>query len=91
MMATIYQALENAGEQVVSELKAIEAAEPPPAREYFVSFAHQKLFLLLCGADPESFEGGDPDLADFVIENNQNIRDHYWSKGAEAGSEHPHG
>lgn len=89
MMATIYDALRNASEQAAEELKAIDIDEPPPAYEYFISLAQQKLFLLLCGADPETFEGGDPDVAAFVIKNGQNICDHYWAGNAKAVAEAP--
>lgn len=84
MMATIYEALRKAGEKASQELQSVEIDVPPPAHEYFVSLAQQKLFLLLCGADTETFEGGDPEIATYVILNGQNIRDHYWAGTTEA-------
>lgn len=83
MMATIYEAIAKASEQASQEMRAVEIDVPAPAREYFVSVAHQKLFLLLCGADTETFEGGDPEIANNIIQNGMNIRDHYWIRRSE--------
>ena len=87
MMSTIYGALRKASEQASRELQAIDIDVPPPAHEYFISLAHQKLFLLLCGADTETFEGGDPEIATYLIQNGQNIRDHYSVKQSETAPE----
>jgi hypothetical protein len=35
---------------------------------------------MLCGADPKTFEGGDPEIAGHIIRNAQNISEHYWKK-----------
>lgn len=82
MLAAIYRALRTASEQVADELKAIGAELPPPDHDYFVAIAQQKLFLMLCGADPETFEGGNPDIAAAVLQNGQNILEHYWSRAS---------
>jgi hypothetical protein len=37
----------------------------------------------MCGADPDTFQGGDPDIAYHVIRNSQNIAKHYWSADIE--------
>lgn len=78
MMATIYKAIEDATAEAAQELKSTGWKEAPPARDYFVSVAHQKLFVLLCGGDPETFEGGDPELAAHILKNRRNIVDHYF-------------
>ncbi|SMF58346.1 hypothetical protein SAMN02982989_0745 [Xaviernesmea oryzae] len=79
MLATIYQAIEDAGRQAAEELRSLGSEERPPAEEYFAAVAHQKLFVRLCGADPETFRGGNPDIAARIIQNAQNISDHYWT------------
>lgn len=33
----------------------------------------------MCGANPDTFKGGDPDMAYHVIRNSQGIASHYWS------------
>ena len=78
MLAKIYKALEDAGKHAAAELQSIGHQDEPPADGYFLAVAHQKLFLRLCGADPETFEGGDPKLAAFVLENGRKIAAHYW-------------
>ena len=44
---------------------------------------HQRMYCLMCGADPDTFEGGDPKIAYHVIRNSQNIAKHYWSANIE--------
>ncbi|MGH6763621.1 MAG: hypothetical protein ACRECW_18780 [Phyllobacterium sp.] len=86
MMAAIYKALEDASKQAAEETRSVGLEEKPPAYEYFVAVAHQKLFLLLCGADPETFAGGNPEIAASIIGNGQRIADHYWRIAATEGS-----
>ncbi|MCP2154294.1 hypothetical protein G6L97_04000 [Agrobacterium tumefaciens] len=80
MMATIHAALERASKQAAEELQAVGSEIQPPPHDYFAAVAHQQLFLLLCGANPDTFEGGDPEIAGHIIRNAQNISDHYWQK-----------
>jgi hypothetical protein len=80
MMAAIHKAIEDAGKQAAEELHAAGSLERPPARDYFAAVAHQKLFLSLCGADAETFAGGNPEIATHIIANCQNISAHYWVK-----------
>ncbi|WP_405048751.1 hypothetical protein [Rhizobium rhizogenes] len=60
MLATIYAAIEKARQQAADELSSVGSELTPPAYDYFAAVAHQKLFLLLCGADPETFRGRKP-------------------------------
>lgn len=78
MMATIHAALERAGKEVAEAFQTVDSDMQPPPRDYFTAVAHQQLFLQLCGADPQTFEGGDPEIAGHIIRNAQNISDHYW-------------
>jgi hypothetical protein len=78
MLAKIYKAIEEATAEAAEALTATEWERAPPAHDYFASVAHQKLFVLLCGADPETFRGGDPQLAAHILKNGQNIVDHYF-------------
>lgn len=79
MLATVYSALADARRRVVEELEAIGSQEAAPPAEYFAAVVHQKLFLRLCGADAETFEGGNPAIAAAILENGQKISDHYWA------------
>ena len=80
MLAAIYNALDDAVRQVAEGLENSEFRDSPPGRDYFTAVAHQKLFVLLCGGDPETFEGGDADIAAHIIDNARKISDHYWTK-----------
>lgn len=78
MMATILEAIEDAQDRAARELAGVGFKESPPARDYFMAVAHQKLFLRLCGADPDTMEGGNPEIATAIINNSRNISKHYW-------------
>ncbi|MGY5778656.1 hypothetical protein [Rhizobium sp. LEGMi135b] len=84
MLATIYKAIEDASKQAEAELQTVGWQNRPPAYEYFAAVAHQKLFLLLCGADPETMTGGNPGIAARIIDNGRKLSEHYWvNSGAE--------
>lgn len=57
--------------------------ETPPPFGYFVAGMHQKLYCILCGADPQTFAGGDPAMAIDVIRNSQNVAKRYWGADIE--------
>ncbi|MBN9216493.1 MAG: hypothetical protein J0I79_00925 [Mesorhizobium sp.] len=85
MMAAIQRAIDDAAAQAAEALRSSEFRDSPPSRDYLAAVAHQKLFALLCGADPETFVGGNPDIAASILENGRKISDHYWAKdGAQA-------
>ncbi len=74
------EAVERASKEVAKAFEAAGSDMQPPPRDYFAAVAHQQLFLLLCGADPQTFEGGDPEIAGHIIRNAQNITEHYWKR-----------
>ena len=51
---------------------------PATDRDYFTFAAQQVLFVRLCGGDPDSLEGGDPEIGNRLVRNYQHIIDHYW-------------
>ncbi|MGH7003028.1 MAG: hypothetical protein ACREIP_03690 [Alphaproteobacteria bacterium] len=81
MLVKVYKALEAATNQAAEELQAIGSRERPPAYDYFAATLHQNLFLRLCGADPETLEGGDPEIAAHILDNGRKISAHYWAGG----------
>jgi len=90
MLTAIYKAIEDASTQATDELRCSGSHETPPAYGYFAAVAHQKLFLLLCGADPETFMGGNPEIAAHILDNGRKISEHYWVKeGAEPTPDDP--
>lgn len=83
LAAAVSLALEEASRQAVDEMKAIGQEENAPPPQYFASVVHQRMYCLICGANPETFEGGDPAIAYHVIRNSQGIAKHYWSADIE--------
>ena len=79
----VASSLQAATAQAAAELKAMGEESSAPALEYFASVIHQRMYCLMCGADPDTFEGGDPKIAYHVIRNSQNIAKHHWSAGIE--------
>lgn len=79
LMAAVQKALEEATKQAADAWPATDLTESPPPFEYFAAVVHQKMFLLLCGADPETMTGGNPVMAGHLIRSEQKIVEHYWS------------
>lgn len=79
LAVSVSRALEEATRQAAEEMRALGQEDAAPAMQYFASVVHQRMYCLMCGADPDTFEGGDPDIAYHVIRNSQNIAKHYWS------------
>lgn len=83
MAAAVSRALEDAVKRAAEDMQAIGQEEAAPALQYFAAVVHQRMYCLMCGADPDTFEGGDPEIAYHVIRNSQNIARHYWSADIE--------
>lgn len=78
MLVKVFQAIDDAAAEAAAELVGAGSDMGPPPRDYFAAVAHQKLFVLLCGGDPETYAGGDPRLAARILDNGRNIANHYW-------------
>ncbi|TBZ20968.1 hypothetical protein [Rhizobium leguminosarum] len=76
-------ALDEAVKKAAENMRAIGQEESAPAMQCFESVIHQRMYCLMCGADPDTLEGGNPDIAYHVIRNSQNIARHYWSADIE--------
>lgn len=79
LAAAVSCALEEAIRRALEEMRAIGEEDAAPALQYFAAVVHQRMYCLMCGADPDTFEGGNPEIAYHVIRNSQNIAKHYWS------------
>ena len=79
VMAAVQKALEEATKQVADAWPVTDPTESPPPFEYFAAVVHQKMFLLLCGADLDTMTGGNPVMAGHLIRNEQKIVEHFWS------------
>lgn len=78
MTHTVLKALEAATTQAAEEMQRVGSSENAPPYEYFAAVLHQHMYCVMCGANPDTFEGGDPRIAIDVIRNSQNIAKHYW-------------
>ncbi|MGR9079891.1 hypothetical protein [Rhizobium leguminosarum] len=83
LAAAVSCALEDATKQAAEDMRAIGQEDAVPAMQYFAAVVHQRMYCLMCGADPDTFEGGNPEMAYHVIRNSQNIAKHYWSADVE--------
>ncbi len=79
----VVSALEHAQKVAAEGFAASGLDGTPPAYGYFVFGMYQKLYCVLCGADPKTFAGGDPGMAIHVIRNSQNIAKRYWEADIE--------
>ena len=85
LLQTVHAAVAEATERVREQLLAagldLSLGLQAPPQDYYRTVVHQKMYLALCGADPDSFEGGDTRKAIAIIRNEQSIAKTYW--GAE--------
>ncbi|NLR99978.1 hypothetical protein HGP17_24405 [Rhizobium sp. P38BS-XIX] len=78
MLETIEQAISDAAAEVANKIRSAGLEFEPTDRDYFAFTAQQSLFVRLCGGDPHTFEGGDPEIGDRILRNGRHIIDHYW-------------
>jgi hypothetical protein len=83
LITAVFKALQEATDQAAAEVQSIGSAERPPSFEYFAAVVHHHMYCVMCGANPETMEGGDPRIAIGVIRNSQNIAKHYWGADIE--------
>ena len=81
LLQKVYEALKESEDMATAALQAVGMEAVPSLHGYFAATVHQKLYCVLCGADPETFAGGNPKTAVAVIRNAQQIAKHHW--GAE--------
>lgn len=81
LVEKVFAALKESEETTSDALRADGMEDIPPLHKVFTAAVHQKLYCMLCGADPETYSGGSAKIAIAVIRNGQQIAKHYW--GAE--------
>jgi hypothetical protein len=77
MVEKVMAALMDADQVAIAGFHENTLEATPPPLEDFAAVLHQKMFSIMCGADPQTMEGGDPNIAIAVIRNSQNIARHY--------------
>ncbi|TQN60516.1 hypothetical protein FLX27_15835 [Agrobacterium tumefaciens] len=83
LAAAVSSALEEATKRALEDMRAVGQEDAAPALQYFAAVVHQRMYCIMCGADPDTFAGGDPAIAYHVIRNAQNFARHYWSADIE--------
>lgn len=83
LAAAVSRALQEVTKQAAEDMQAAGQGDVAPSLQYFASVIHQRMYCLMCGANPDTLEGGDPDIAYHVIRNSQAIARQYWSADIE--------
>ena len=78
MLEAIYSAIDHAAAEMADKVQTAGLDIPATDRDYFTFAAQQVLLVRLCGGDPDSLEGGDPEIGNRLVRNYQHIIDHYW-------------
>jgi len=60
LAAAVSLALEEAVKKAAEAMRPIGQEESAPAMQYFASVIHQRMYCLMCGADPDTLEGAIP-------------------------------
>ena len=82
MLDKAYKAIDDATADVADRFREAGLEFEPTSKDYFTFSTQQVLFVRLCGGDPETLEGGDPEIGAKIVRNGQHIIDHYWRKGS---------
>lgn len=78
MLDKVYKAIEDASAEVADKFREAGLEFEPTSADYFTFATQQVLFVRLCGGDPDTLEGGDPEIGERIVRNGQHIIDHYW-------------
>lgn len=78
MLDTVFKAISDAAAEVENGIKEAGLDFEPTHRDYFTFTVQQAAFVRLCGGDPETLQGGDPEVGDRIVGNGRHIIDHYW-------------
>jgi hypothetical protein len=81
MLETVFKAIDEAAAKVAGRLQEEGLEFEPTSKDYFLFTVQQVAFIRLCGGDPDSMQGGDPELGQRIVNNGQHIIDHYWRSG----------
>lgn len=87
MLDKVFKAIDDAAAEVANGFKAAGLEFEPTSRDYFMFTVQQVAFVRLCGGDPDTLQGGDPEIGQRIVANGQHIIDHYWRGTAPGQSE----
>ncbi|MFD1330311.1 hypothetical protein [Mycoplana ramosa] len=78
MLDKVFNAIDDAAAEVADGFAKAGLEFEPTSRDYFTFATQQVLFVRLCGGDPDTLKGGDPEVGQRIVNNGQHIIDHYW-------------
>lgn len=78
MLDTVFKAISDAAAEVENGIRDARLDFEPTHQDYFIFTVQQVAFVRLCGGDPETLRGGDPELGERILGNGRHIIDSYW-------------
>jgi hypothetical protein len=80
MLDKVFKAIDDAATEVADAFAKEGLEFEPTSRDYFTFATQQVLFVHLCGGNPDTLEGGNPEIGQRIVNNGQHIIDHYWRR-----------
>ncbi|CUX55128.1 hypothetical protein GGE43_003965 [Agrobacterium tumefaciens] len=78
MLEKVSRAISDAVIEVATNVRDAGLSFEPTSEGYFMFAVQQATFVRLCGGDPDTLRGGNPEVGDHVVQNCRNIIDAYW-------------
>lgn len=78
MLEKVSRAISDATTEVATNVRDAGLGLEPTSEGYFMFAVQQATFVRLCGGNPDTLRGGNPEVGDHVIRNCRNIIDTYW-------------
>ncbi|ANM13300.1 MULTISPECIES: hypothetical protein [unclassified Rhizobium] len=78
MLEKVARAISDATTEVATNVRDAGLGFEPTSEGYFMFAVQQATFVRLCGGNPDTLRGGNPEVGDHVVRNCRNIIDTYW-------------
>ncbi|WCK05753.1 hypothetical protein [Agrobacterium tumefaciens] len=82
MLEKVARAISDATIEVATNVRDAGLSFEPTSEGYFMFAVQQAMFVRLCGGNPDTLLGGNPEVGDHVVRNCRNIIDTYWKSQA---------
>ncbi|MGO7168149.1 hypothetical protein AB9F47_13875 [Rhizobium leguminosarum] len=78
MLEKVLRAISDATAEVTRNVQDAGSEFEPTSEGYFMFAVQQATFVRLCGGNPDTLRGGNPEVGEHVIRNCRKIIDTYW-------------
>ncbi|WJH38844.1 hypothetical protein N7E02_05815 (plasmid) [Aliirhizobium terrae] len=78
MLEKVSRAISDAAAETARNAQDAGLKFEPTSEGYFMFAVQQATFVRLCGGNPDTLRGGNPEVGDQVVRNCRNIIDTYW-------------